>query len=395
MRKIFFTIVTWTLMTLSGSAQITGFDKCWEFGVGIDLQSLPRTYIDGFDRDASNTTDFLSIRDQRIIAGAQLYVARELNSHFYLDLQTTLNFAGDKDNSSRKTRVAITPSVGVQWRLGSYMTNKVIDPFVRAGVGYQFRNLEINKVTDITSPDGMVREKSRNLTPVFLGLGSNLWITNRWGVGLEADYLIIAQSHADNQWQGAARVMYRLGGEPRVFSHNTADVARIDSLNSRINSLRQQVNASQSELASTRASLSDTELKLSECQSRLDVTSRELESARKEADEIYDVLPIIYFEINSDKVSSNQQVNLWRISQWIKKHPDTKIDITGYADMGTGSARFNEQLSQLRAQAVYDELVNKYAVNPDNLNMKPMSENAQPFNEDKWNRAAIITKDNR
>lgn len=48
------------------------------------------------------------------------------------------------------------------------------------------------------------------------------------------------------------------------------------------------------------------------------------------------------------------------------KANNKKILVTGYADSKTGSAEFNQQLSEKRAQVVADELV-KMGVNRDNI----------------------------
>jgi outer membrane protein OmpA-like peptidoglycan-associated protein len=50
----------------------------------------------------------------------------------------------------------------------------------------------------------------------------------------------------------------------------------------------------------------------------------------------------------------------------LAKANNSKIVVTGYADSKTGSANFNQQLSEKRAKIVADELV-KMGVNRDNI----------------------------
>ena len=65
-----------------------------------------------------------------------------------------------------------------------------------------------------------------------------------------------------------------------------------------------------------------------------------------------------------------------------------KILVTGYADSKTGSAEFNKQLSEKRAQAVADELV-KMGVNRDNIitEAKGGVDTISPFS---YNRRATV-----
>lgn len=65
--------------------------------------------------------------------------------------------------------------------------------------------------------------------------------------------------------------------------------------------------------------------------------------------------------------------------------------ITGYADKQTGSAEYNEQLSKLRAEAVYNTLVDKYGVNANQLKMEHKGGVDTMFrNNSRLSRAAVI-----
>ena len=50
-------------------------------------------------------------------------------------------------------------------------------------------------------------------------------------------------------------------------------------------------------------------------------------------------------------------VNVQLMAKAIKANPNAKYKIAGFADKATGSASFNQTLSEKRAQAVYDALV--------------------------------------
>lgn len=248
MKRKFSTIaaVAVTLMTVQGQDSSS---KAWEFGIGGDVQSLKRIYIADYDR--LDHADAIRMDERNVVFGAQLYVARELNRHFYLDFHGNFDFGNDPQASGRKTRVVITPTIGVQWRLGSYMLNKVIDPFVRVDVGYQYRNFTVTDVYNFAEGNSSVGNSSRHLSPVTFGAGTNLWISNNWGIGLEADYMLQPQTNVENQWQGAVRVIYRVGGEEKVSIHNQADLADIAVLNSQVNQMRSRLADSECVLNSS------------------------------------------------------------------------------------------------------------------------------------------------
>ena len=74
----------------------------------------------------------------------------------------------------------------------------------------------------------------------------------------------------------------------------------------------------------------------------------------------------IFFEIGSSVLPPKSEVNLQTIAQMMKDNPNMTLSLTGYADSDTGSAAWNKQLSENRANAVADALV-KLGVNKNRL----------------------------
>ena len=74
----------------------------------------------------------------------------------------------------------------------------------------------------------------------------------------------------------------------------------------------------------------------------------------------------VFFNIGSSKIASRKDlVNVKEVAEYAKAN-DCKIIVTGYADSKTGSAAYNQKLSEKRANVVADELV-KMGVNRDNI----------------------------
>jgi len=74
----------------------------------------------------------------------------------------------------------------------------------------------------------------------------------------------------------------------------------------------------------------------------------------------------VFFQIGSAVLPTNSTVNLQQIADLVKDNPGLKLKVTGYADSDTGSAAWNKQLSEDRANNVANELV-KLGVNKNNL----------------------------
>jgi outer membrane protein OmpA-like peptidoglycan-associated protein len=97
----------------------------------------------------------------------------------------------------------------------------------------------------------------------------------------------------------------------------------------------------------------------------------------------------VFFDINSTKINSKKDlVNLESVAT-VAKNTGSKILVTGSADSKTGSAAWNQQLSEGRAQAVADELVN-LGVSRDKIETKAVGgiNEVSPYT---LNRRAVIS----
>ena len=81
--------------------------------------------------------------------------------------------------------------------------------------------------------------------------------------------------------------------------------------------------------------------------------------------------PEVWFHINFivDRwdISKKELINIHAVADLIKSTPNTKYLVCGYADKQTATPPHNLMLSQNRADAVYNALVNEFGVNPDQL----------------------------
>lgn len=81
---------------------------------------------------------------------------------------------------------------------------------------------------------------------------------------------------------------------------------------------------------------------------------------------------------------------LQRVADYMKRNPEAKISVTGYADKGTGNPRINMKYSQKRANAFKDELVKNYGVDAQRIITDAKGDTVQPFAENDKNRCVIV-----
>ncbi|WP_297173654.1 OmpA family protein [uncultured Porphyromonas sp.] len=98
---------------------------------------------------------------------------------------------------------------------------------------------------------------------------------------------------------------------------------------------------------------------------------------------------VVAFRIGSAKIDKNQMINVYNSAESAKANGG-KIYIVGYADEQTGNPQINMNLSERRAEAVKNALINNYGVNPNDIVIDFKGDTVQPFATNEWNRVAII-----
>lgn len=100
----------------------------------------------------------------------------------------------------------------------------------------------------------------------------------------------------------------------------------------------------------------------------------------------------VNFNIGRYNVAADQMPNVAAVANYLKNQPKATVVIKGYASQD-GPIEVNERLSNQRAQAVRDLLVNKYGIAPDRITAEGAGI-GHMFEEESWNRVAICTLDN-
>lgn len=162
----------------------------------------------------------------------------------------------------------------------------------------------------------------RHLLPLSAGAGVNLWLNDRFGLGLQAEYLVMPYKQVSNVWQGSVRLMWRIGGKSKK---------------------------------------PQPEIRYVEVEKIIEQPARVIERERiveVPVKELYDLFDEITFDFGKDSLTPESLASIDEIAELMKSHTTRHFLITGCTD-ARGSAAFNEDLSARRARVVVEALVAK------------------------------------
>lgn len=97
----------------------------------------------------------------------------------------------------------------------------------------------------------------------------------------------------------------------------------------------------------------------------------------------------IFYTISSVQIPASEQSKVKEIADYLKKYPEAKVTVTGYADKGTGSTAINNRLANNRANTVVNALVNQYGISKSRIVSSSKGDSEQPYSENAKNRVAI------
>ena len=104
----------------------------------------------------------------------------------------------------------------------------------------------------------------------------------------------------------------------------------------------------------------------------------------------------VNFIIDKYNITDIQKRNVEAVAKYIKDNPDINIVVTGYADVQTAYPAYNLKLSENRAKAVYNMLVNDFGVDPSRLKIDFKGDTVQPYElKNEWNRVVIFVVEPR
>ena len=105
---------------------------------------------------------------------------------------------------------------------------------------------------------------------------------------------------------------------------------------------------------------------------------------------VEDIRRDVFFLINSKTIRTQEQQKIQEIVDFLHNNPEAKVEVTGYADAGTGNNTINDRLAKQRAQVVTKALVEKYGIAKERISTDSKGARVQPFAENNKNRVSIV-----
>ena len=274
-----------------------------------------------------------------------------------LDAQDT-GYKGDK-----KTFAALNfdAMLNVTNLLGGYNPDRVVDFYLFAGPTMNFAkavntNITISQNGGSTTTWTEDGTKTRIGATAGLGLGFN--VNEKWAVNLEG----------------------RFGVTPSIFG-DASDCRKAEA------TARLTVGVAYTFGGKNFAKVSDRVIEKEVIKEV--VKEVPVEVVKEVIKEIGGGSAAIFFKIGKAKISPEGMVNIKLMAKAMKNNPNASYKIAGFADKATGTASFNQTLSEKRAQAVYDALVAE-GVNPNQLEKVAMGGTDPMFEKAYLNRVVIM-----
>lgn len=125
-------------------------------------------------------------------------------------------------------------------------------------------------------------------------------------------------------------------------------------------------------------------------QARKVAAERAATAAAAKAAEEAKINETIFFTIGkTDKAEKFNDV-VEKAAEWCKKYPEKTLNVAGYADKGTGTAKINARVAEKRAAAVANAIKAK-GIAADQLSISSYGDKVQPYAENDENRCVIVS----
>lgn len=263
-----------------------------------------------------------------------------------------------------------------------YNPDRIFNLSVFAGPGLTFAKTANGMVQYAEDGNSWARvpagdQKGRVYVNGSVGLQGKFNVNKYWDIDIEArgelapSYLghLSTAKTVGGIYVGVGAT-YTFGGKKFVPYISKVDV---DALNDEINKYRSELEQAQADLANAKNALANVKPEVKE-------VVKEVQVAGPRA---------IFFKIGSARLDDYGKVNIQLAAKILKANPDKKYRVAGYADKATGSASWNQKLSEKRAQVVYDALIAE-GVDKDQLELVGFGGTENMFGKNLLNRVVIL-----
>ena len=388
MKKNILTLAAILTAAVSANAQETlsssKFFDNWQ--VGLKAGGYSPTHHEAF------------IKSTRATFGAE--IGKQISPVFRLGVEGMayvrpigLDNAPEAGNFIDETNVSLVGTVNLSNLFGGYKeAPRTFEVEGFAGLGWAHNYIQ-NIIPGVNTRENAV---NNHMTAQF---GSNLLFnlgqSKAWGVKLSPAIIYAVDTPAKNSvnslnsltsfTQLTAGVVYRFKGSNGAH-HFTRP------------SNREELEALNKQLAGLREDLRGKDGQLSESQKRIAQLEKELEQVRNKKPEVIEktvikskktLESVVTYRVGRTNIEPSQLPNVERIATYLKKYPNSKVVIKGYASP-EGNLEKNQKLAADRAESVKKVLVTRYKISSDRIQAEGNGI-GDMFSEPDWNRVSIST----
>lgn len=266
-----------------------------------------------------------------------------------------------------------------------------VEGFAGLGWGHIYQQGADNRKAPIVL-NGMTSQFGSNL--LF-----NLGQSKAWGIKISPALIYFvdgvenrAESNSQNElnlkksWtQVTAGVVYRFKGSNGAH-HFTRPTNReeLEALNKQLSGLREDLRGKDGQLSESQKRIAQLEKELQEARNKKpEVIERTVTKSKKTLESV------VTYRVGRTNIEPSQLPNVERIATYLKKYPNSKVVIKGYASP-EGNLEKNQKLAADRAESVKKILVTRYKISSDRIQAEGNGI-GDMFSEPDWNRVSIST----
>jgi outer membrane protein OmpA-like peptidoglycan-associated protein len=101
-------------------------------------------------------------------------------------------------------------------------------------------------------------------------------------------------------------------------------------------------------------------------------------------------LTVNFAETHAEISEKSQEAIIIKVASYLRRHPDAKIAVSGYADKSNGSADKNNILSKERAVNVANVLIQRYSIASERIHVKWFGATKQTYTKPSMSRLVLI-----
>ena len=284
---------------------------------------------------------------------------------------------------------------------GGFKHDRIWTPYVFAGIGgaYGFSN----EAGTYVQEHSLVVNKYWETTPFFVvraGIGSDFWVAKNLALGIELN----ANGYGDKfnskgaegkfnpdlQFNGLFGLKFRFGGNT---APSKAYAAKVEAEEAARLAAEAAAKAEAERLAAEKAAAEKAaaEKAAAEEAAKLAAEKAAAEAAAAERARICaEQSNNIFFTIGSFTVRKSEEAKLIKLIEFLNTNDDYSVELVGYADKATGSAKVNMQVSKMRVEVVKKKMI-ELGVPAERIESSYVGDTVQPFEENDRNRVIVCT----